>query len=185
MIKYQKKDRLRQIISEKSLLTGDNFKLASGASSKHYFNMKPTTFDPEGATLIADLILDALEDYPVQAIGGLEMGAIPIASCVSMRSCARSARLPGFFVRKEAKDHGTKARIEPPLPPATRVAIVEDVTTTGNSAMKAAEVLWASRCEVIAVLTLVDRLEGASIKFSEHDLPFIALLTANEFDLPN
>ena len=61
MIKYQKKDRLRQIISEKSLLTGDNFKLASGASSKHYFNMKPTTFDPEGATLIADLILDALE----------------------------------------------------------------------------------------------------------------------------
>ena len=80
MSKDQTKARLRALVSEKSLLHGKPFTLASGATSNYYFNMKATTFDPEGAHLIADLILDALDSYDIQNVGGLEMGAVPIAA---------------------------------------------------------------------------------------------------------
>ena len=183
MNKDQKRDRLREIVGEKSLLRGEHFALASGTTSTYYFNMKPTTFDPEGATLIADLILEALDPFDIQTVGGLEMGAVPIASCISLRSFEKNRPLQGFFVRKEAKEHGTQARIEPPLPPGTRVAIVEDVTTTGASALRAAEALRTNGCEVIVVVTLVDRLEGAASEFAKQKLPFIALFTADEFTL--
>ena len=182
MSKNQTKARLRTLISEKSLLHGKTlFTLASGKTSNYYFNMKATTFDPEGATLIADLVLDALESFDIQNVGGLEMGAVPIATCVSMRSFERDRPLPGFFVRKEAKGHGTQARIEPPLLPGARVAIGEDVTTTGASALKAAEVLRTAGCEVVVVVSLVDRLEGAAAAFAKQNLRFVALLTADEF----
>ena len=185
MSKDQKTMRFRTLVSEKSLLYGKPFTLASGATSNYYFNMKATTFDPEGANLIADLILDALDNFDVQSVGGLEMGAVPIATCVSMKSFVRGRPLHGFFVRKEAKEHGTQARIDPPLLPGTRVAIVEDVTTTGTSALRAAQVLRAAGCEVVVVVTLVDRLEGAAAAFDREHLSFIALLTADEFDLAN
>ena len=178
-----KKERLRKIIEGKSLLQGKEFSLASGATSSYYFNMKATTFDPEGADLIADLILDALEAYDVQTVGGLEMGAVPIASCVSLKSFSRDRSLPGFFVRKETKSHGTKALIEPPLAPGTKVAIMEDVTTTGGSAIKAARALKDAQCEVVVIVTLVDRLDGADKKFEAEGLPFIALLRSDEFIL--
>ena len=98
-----------------------------------------------------------------------------------MRSFERDRPLPGFFVRKEAKGHGTQARIDPPLLPGARVAIVEDVTTTGASALKAAEVLRTAGCEVVVVVSLVDRLEGAAAAFAKQNLRFVALLTADEF----
>ena len=157
--------------------------LASGVSSNYYFNMKAATFDPEGATLIADLVLDAVQNFDIKNIGGLEMGAVPIAACVSMRSFERQRPLPGFLVRKETKAHGTQARIEPPLPPGTRVAVVEDVTTTGASALQAAEALIEAGCKVAVVVTLVDRLEGAATAFAKQNLPFVALLTSDEFSL--
>ncbi len=99
MSKDQKRDRLRAIVGEKSLLRGEHFALASGATSTYYFNMKPTTFDPEGATLIADLILEVLDPFDIQTVGGLEMGAVPIASCISLRSFGIDRPLRGFFVR--------------------------------------------------------------------------------------
>ena len=183
MSNYRKKEKLRKLVAEKSLLRGESFVLASGVSSNYYFNMKAATFDPEGATLIADLVLDAVENFGIKNIGGLEMGAVPIAACVSMRSFERQRPLPGFLVRKETKAHGTQARIEPPLPPGTRVAIVEDVTTTGASALQAAKVLVEAGCEVAVVVTLVDRLEGAAAAFAEQNLPFVALLRSDEFSL--
>ena len=179
----EKKEQLRKLVTEKSLLRGESFTLASGASSNYYFNMKAVTFDPEGATLIADLVLDAIETFDVKNIGGLEMGAVPIAACVSMRSFGRQRPLPGFFVRKKTKAHGTQARIDPPLPPGTRVALVEDVTTTGASALQAAEALFEVGCKVAVVVTLVDRLEGAATAFAKQNLPFIALLRSDEFSL--
>ena len=178
-----KKEQLRKLVAEKSLLRGESFMLASGVSSNYYFNMKAVTFDPEGATLIADLVLDAIETFNVKNIGGLEMGAVPIAACVSMRSFDRQRPLPGFLVRKKTKAHGTQARIDPPLPPGTRVAVVEDVTTTGASALQAAEALFEAGCKVAVVVTLVDRLEGAATAFAKQNLPFVALLTSDEFSL--
>ena len=179
----EKKEQLRKLVTDKSLLRGESFTLASGASSNYYFNMKAVSFDPEGATLIADLVLDAIETFDVKNIGGLEMGAVPIAACVSMRSFDRQRPLPGFLVRKKTKAHGTQARIDPPLPPGTRVAVVEDVTTTGASALQAAEALFEVGCKVAVVVTLVDRLEGAATAFAKQNLPFVALLTSDEFSL--
>jgi orotate phosphoribosyltransferase len=92
-------DRLKTIIRRESLLTGGDFKLASGAQSSLFFDMKKTLFDPEGASLVGELILDAIADTPVDYVGGLELGAVPIATAVCVKSVGRRP-LKGFFVRK-------------------------------------------------------------------------------------
>ena len=142
--------------------------------------MKPTTFDPEGSTLVADLILEALDPFDIQTVGGLEMGAVPIASCISLRSFERDRPLQGFFVRKETKEHGTQAQIEPPLAPGTRVAIVEDVTTTGGSALKAAASLQNMDCKVAGCITILDREEGGINAFLKSEIPLIPLLLKSD-----
>ena len=116
-------------------------RLASGKMSTFYFNMKPAMLDSEGAHLIATLILDQLDGVEADLVGGLEMGAVPIAASVTAVAHARGRKLPAFFVRKQAKEHGTKSLIEGLARDETmagkRVVIVEDVTTTGGSAIKA------------------------------------------------
>ena len=128
-----KKFCLAEIVREKSLIRGSGIQLASGAESDFYFDMKPTLFDPEGSNLIADLILDAIAGLKVDFIAGLEMGAVPVVTSVCQKSF-RGDRIPGFFVRKQAKDHGTKRRIEG-IPPnvelkGKHVLFVDDVTTS-------------------------------------------------------
>ena len=101
----RKRDRLRDIIARQSLLSGDTFRLASGGTSSMFFDLKKTTFDAEGVSLVADLILEVLAELDVDAVGGLEMGAVPIVAAI----CAKShpdRPIQGFFVRKEAKQHG-------------------------------------------------------------------------------
>tara|TARA_Y100000588_G_C13896722_1_gene771026 strand:- start:67 stop:612 length:546 start_codon:yes stop_codon:yes gene_type:complete len=177
------KEKLKNLVREKSLLSGENFTLASGETSQYYFNMKNTTFHPEGALLLSDLILEMLESFKVDSIGGLEMGAVPIAAAVTSRSFQKGRPISGFFVRKQTKGHGTKSLIEPHQPEGTKVAIVEDVTTTGASALQAVEALEAVGCEVSVVITLVDRQEGAKTAFAKRDLPFHALFRSSDFDL--
>jgi orotate phosphoribosyltransferase len=144
--------------------------------------MKPTMFDPQGALLLADLVLDRLEKVDVDLIGGLEMGAVPLISTIAMRSAMRGRPLPGFFVRKAAKDHGTRRRIEGTSEIAgKRVAILEDVTTTGESAMAAVRAAEAAQARVMLVLTMVDRAEGAAEFFAAAALPFAQLFSAREF----
>ncbi len=175
--------RLRAITREKSLTVGEEFRLASGGLTRFYFNMKATTFDPEGAALIAELILDRLAPGEADCVGGLEIGALPIAAAVSLRSHQLGRALPGFFVRKEAKDHGSRESVEPRPEPGSRAVVVEDVTTTGGSAMQAVSALRAIGCEVSKIVTIVDRLEGAEENLQREGIELVALLTARDFGI--
>jgi len=177
--------RLVEIVKARSFQSGKEMKLASGRTSAFYFNMKPTMLDGEGGYLIAHLLLDAVEDLSVHWIGGLEMGAVPIASAVAAVSPVRGRPMSAFFVRKQAKDHGTQSLIEGLAPGETlkgqRVVVVEDVTTTGGSALKAVEALRAEGADVACVITLVDRQEGAAEAFQSAGLDFKPLLTLADF----
>lgn len=180
-----KRARLIDIIKARSFQEGPEMRLASGKLSTFYFNMKPTMLDSEGAHLIASLILDQLDGVEADLIGGLEMGAVPIAASVTAVAHARGRKLPAFFVRKQAKEHGTKSLIEGLARDETmdgkRVVIVEDVTTTGGSAIKAAEAIRASGATIVRVITIVDRQDGADEAFEAAHMDFQPLLTLANF----
>jgi orotate phosphoribosyltransferase len=177
--------RLIEIIKERSFQEGPEFKLASGKTSTFYFNMKPTMLDSEGAYLIAFLILDQLENVEADLIGGLEMGAVPIAASVAAVSHTQGRKLPAFFVRKQPKEHGTQSLVEGLAKgdsmAGKKVVVVEDVTTTGGSALKAAEALHAAGAEIVTVITIVDRLDGAAETFAAAGMKFEPLLTLADF----
>nr|WP_249799170.1 MULTISPECIES: orotate phosphoribosyltransferase [unclassified Bradyrhizobium] len=173
-----------EIIRRRSFGRGE-VTLASGRKSDFYFNLKPTMLDPEGATLLAELTYEALKDDQLDFIGGLEMGAVPLAGALAQISWIKGHPIAAFFVRKKPKEHGAKLAIEG-LPrgetlEGKRVVIVEDVTTTGGSAMKAVEAVRETGAEVVLVLTMVDREEGADDTFGTAGLPFRSLYKASEF----
>jgi len=176
-----KRARLRDIIAERSVLTGGDFKLASGGQSAVFFDMKMTLLTPDGAGLAADLILELLQDERVDAIGGLVLGACPIVDAVCVKSVQSGRPIPAFYVRKEPKDHGTDKLIEGPLPAGARVVVVEDVATRGNSSLKAVEAARKEGCEVARVITIVDRLEGAADNLKAHGVELTALFTRDDF----
>ena len=177
--------RLIDLIKERSFQEGPAFKLASGKTSTFYFNMKPTMFDSEGAFLVASLILDQIEGIEADLIGGLEMGAVPIAASVTAIAHMRGRKLPAFFVRKQVKQHGTQALVEGLAKGESmsgkKVVVVEDVTTTGGSALKAAEALKAEGAEIVRIITIVDRLDGAAETFENAGFKFVPLLTLTDF----
>ena len=176
--------RLADIIRTRSFGRGE-ITLASGRKSDFYFNLKPTMLDPEGAALLAELSLDALKDDNADYIGGLEMGAVPIAGAIAQLSWQKGSPISAFFVRKKPKEHGARLAVEGLMRGESlqgkRIIIVEDVTTTGGSAIKAVDAVKDAGGEVILVFTLVDRDEGASEAFREAGIPFRALYTAGEF----
>ena len=157
--------------------------LVSGRESHFYFDMKPTMFDPEGAALLPELILQKLSGLKVDYIAGLEMGAVPLIVAVTMLSHQKGRPIPGFFVRKNVKDHGSKKLIDgiTGSVEGKNVVVLEDVTTTGKSAMTAVEAVHAAGGKVVLVLTLVDREEGAIENFKALGLKFDWVYTASEF----
>ena len=177
--------RLIAIIKERSFEKGAERKLASGRTSSFYFNMKPTMLHAEGAHLISRLVLDALKGETVDLVGGLEMGAVPIAAAVAATSQATGWPVSAFFVRKQAKQNGTQSLIEGLAKGESmkgkRVVVLEDVTTTGGSALKAVEALKSEGAIVVRVLTLVDRKEGATEAFAKAGLAFAAILSTDDF----
>ena len=177
-----RKKRLRNIIAEKSFSTGGDFKLASGQSSGFYFDMKPTVMDPEGARLTGELILEAVVGEDLDCVGGMAVGAVPVVTSVAQTSAGTDRPLPGFLVRKEVKERGTEKQVEGNMEPGSRVLIVEDVTTTGGSAMQAIEAVRRERNgEVSIVVTIVDRLQGAEGFFADQGIRLIALLNKDDF----
>jgi orotate phosphoribosyltransferase len=174
--------RLFQIIKERSFRFGD-FTLTSGEKSKYYLDMKPTMFDPEGVHLLAELALLRIADLKPDFIGGLEMGAVPLIAPISMLSYKSGRPIPGFFVRKEPKDHGTKKLLEVREGDlrGKNVIILDDVTTKGGSAMQAAKACQAEGAKVILVLSIVDRESGAAELFKSANMPFESLFRASEF----
>lgn len=173
--------RLRDIIAAKSLLTGRPFTLSSGKPSGVLFDLKKTMLDPEGSNLIADLMLDVLAKEDIDHVGGVAMGAVPLVSAICVKSYHRQVRLHYFYVRKAAKDHGTESLVDGEIMKGAKIAILEDVTTTGGSAMKAVSAIKAQGGQVKLVLTVVDRGEGAEAAFKAQGLRLIPLLTSHDF----
>jgi orotate phosphoribosyltransferase len=182
------RSRLIEVIRARSLSVGPQMKLASGGTTTFYFDMKRTMFDPEGIDLIGELVLDAVLGTEAEFVGGLEMGAVPIAIAVAMKSQARGTRrLGSFFVRKEVKDHGSRRLIEGLAEGESLkgrpVAVLEDVTTTAGSAMKAIGALREAGARIVGVVTVVDRLEGAEANLAREGLKLIPILTARDFGI--
>lgn len=175
--------RLIRLIRSLSYREG-NFTLASGKKSTFYVDLKNTTLHPEGAHLIGKLSVSALRDAGilVDAVGGLTLGADPLATAVSLAARAEYYTWPAFIVRKEAKGHGTGRYIEgvENLKPGARVVVLEDVVTTGGSSLKAIQRLRDAGFNPVAVLTVVDREQGGREIFEAEGLKYIALATIAE-----
>jgi orotate phosphoribosyltransferase len=173
------KERLLAIIKAKSLLKG-TFKLASGGESSYYLDLKPTMFDPEGAALLAEIVFAMLQDEPgIEAIGGLELGAVPIVVAVAAKSWP-DRPIRGFVVRKEKKGHGTDQKIDGNYRPETPVILMEDVTTKGGSVMQAVNAVRAQGGTVRKIITVVDRLEGASENLEKEGLALVPIFTTRD-----
>jgi orotate phosphoribosyltransferase len=173
-----------KIIKERSFSLGD-FVLASGKRSNYYLDMKPAMFSPEGATVLAQLVIDRIDELPfgpVDYVGGLEMGAVPLIAPIVMLSYNRGNPIPGFFVRKKVKDHGTMKLIEGISNfKSKNVVILDDVTTTGESAMEAVRAVQAEGANVLLVLSIVDREEGATEFYAKAGIPFDRLFKTGDF----
>ncbi|MFB0565804.1 MAG: orotate phosphoribosyltransferase [Candidatus Aminicenantaceae bacterium] len=174
------KDELIKIVKEKSLITNVERVLTSGRKSTYYIDAKMTSLDPKGANLIAKIILDVLEDFDVDAIGGYTLGADPIVSSVAALSAETENPLPAFIVRKEPKKHGERKMIEGPFQKSWRVCVVDDVVTTGSSTLKACQAVEEEGGKVVLALALVDRLEGGRENIEESGYTFISLLTRKD-----
>jgi orotate phosphoribosyltransferase len=174
-------DRLLSILAERSARRGQ-FTLASGRQSTLYIDARLTTMSPDGLALIGPLALAVLRDadWRVHAVGGLTLGADPISYAISYASAETVTPLRAFTVRKEAKAHGTGRLIEGPFQAGDRVAIIEDVITTGGSALRAVEAVRAAGGTVVGVLALVDREEGGRDALVGAGLPVVALARASD-----
>ncbi len=169
------------LLAERSAKRGQ-FTLASGKQSTFYIDARLTTMSPDGLSIIGPIALSTLlqTGWNIDAIGGLTLGADPIAYAISYASARSEHPLRAFTVRKEAKGHGTGKLIEGPFRQGDRVAVIEDVITTGGSAIRAIEAVRAANGVVAGVLALVDREEGGRQAIEEAGLPVVALATASQ-----
>jgi orotate phosphoribosyltransferase len=158
--------------------------LASGKESDFFIDCKQAVLTARGHALAGELMLEALAKLPpCEAIAGVELGGCPLASAVALTSALRGAPKDAVYVRKEAKDHGSKRLLEGDsrLPPGARIAILEDVVTTGGSTLRAVEKLRTAGFAVVGVIALVDRLEGGREAIEAGGLPLVALYTRSDF----
>lgn len=176
--------RLFELIKARSFATGD-FTLASGKKSNLYFNTKPTMMVAEGSHLCARAFFDRLVAENIDYIGGLEMGAVPLAAATAAYSFTQNKPINAFFVRKKAKDYGAKQLVEGMAPGESlkgkRVAIAEDVTTTGGSALQAIEAARADGAEVDLLISILDREEGAVDLLKQHNVRLVSVFKASDF----
>lgn len=172
---------LVRLLAERSVKQGI-FTLASGKQSHWYIDARLTTMSPEGLSLIGPLGLARLHEsgWMVDAVGGLTLGADPISYAISYASAVLPKPLRAFTVRKEPKAHGTGRRIEGPFNEGDQVAVIEDVITTGGSALRAIEAVRAANGTVAGVLALVDRDEGGREAIEKTGTPVISLVTAHD-----
>ncbi len=156
------RERLIQLIYKKAFKYSEEpiFKLVSGRMSNYYFNCKAVTLNPEGMYLIGNIIFDMIKGLDVKAIGGLTLGADPIANAVAYTSYLKGKPIEAFVVRKNAKSHGTMQWIEGNVNEGDRVVIVDDVITTGKSTIEAITKAKDAGLKIVKVIALVDRQEG-------------------------
>lgn len=177
------KQRLKEILLEKSYRQG-TFTLTSGKTSDFYIDGKQTTLSAEGAYLCGRLLFDLIreENTPIQAVGGMTLGADPLVTAVSIVSYLEKAPIPAFIVRKEAKGHGTGNYIEglKNMPPECTVALIEDVVTTGGTLLKVIERVEAQGFKVGLVATVVERQEGGSEELAKAGYRLKAIFTREQ-----
>jgi len=171
------RERLLELFRERAVLRGD-FVLASGIRRPCYFDGRLVTLWPEGAYLIGREILPMLLDAGVEAVGGMTMGADPIAAAVALVSHIEGKPMTAFIVRGVEKDHGTHKRIEGPLRAGARVGIVDDVITSGGSVLRAIDAVEDEGCTVAKVVVLLDRHEGGAEEVRRRGYDFEALLSS-------
>ena len=178
------KDLLKALVREQALQFGQ-FTLASGKQASFYLDCRKVTLHPQGANLIAAGMLDGITSNrylnPPDAVGGMAIGADPITASVVVLAGQRGLPLRGFMVRKEAKSHGTGKLVEGPVNPGMKCVIVEDVITSGGSALRAVESARDFGMEVLGVYGMIDRLEGGREAIEKAGLPLTTLLTINDF----
>jgi orotate phosphoribosyltransferase len=178
------RDRLLKDLQTDAYRKGD-YTLSSGKKTNHYVNCKPVSLSGEGSILIGTLLLDLVEDETL-AIAGLTLGADPLVTSVAMTSWldqTKRTKLDALIIRKEAKDHGTTSQIEGRLPvQGCKVCVLEDVVTTGESAMKAVRVLREAGYKVEQVLSIVDRQENdeADDLFEKENIEFVSLFNLDD-----
>ena len=182
------KSRLIQKVRELAYLHSpdDLFTLASGRQSPHFFDMKPVMMNPECAHLLGVLIHSKIKSLnSIDAVGGLELGAVPLTGIVIAKA-PKGSDIRGFMVRKEAKGRGGRKTGNPPgiegssLKKGDRVILLEDVTTTGGSALKASERLTEIGCDVVACITILDRQEGGMDAFNQAGVSLLPLLLRSD-----
>ncbi|MCH1571780.1 MAG: orotate phosphoribosyltransferase [Longimicrobiales bacterium] len=175
------KDELKTLLIQRSVRLGE-FTLASGATSDFYIDARLTTMSAEGQRLVGRVAYDAIREHGLDPthVGGLTMGADPIAYAIAHVSAVEGHIIDGFSVRKQAKDHGTGQRIEGGLPMNGRALMVEDTMTTGRSTLQAVDAVREHGTPIVGVLTLVDRSSNAKEVYAAQGLPLISLYSAAE-----
>lgn len=176
------KQSLIELVRAKALKFGD-FTLASGKKAKYYLDGKQVTLDAAGALLIGEGMLDLLGTPLPAAVGGMSIGADPIAAAIITVAGMRKQPLLGFMVRKEPKGHGLEKYLEGPVQPGQEVAIVEDVVTTGGSSLTAIERCEQFGLKVTRLLAIIDRMEGGAEAFRQRGYRFDSLLTIRDFGI--
>ena len=172
---------LKQLLIERSVRTGD-FILASGKSSSFYVDARMTTMSPEGLALIGPLSLDLMQTtgWRPDSVGGLTLGADPVAFSISRASVDRLPLVRAFTVRKQTKTHGTGNLIEGPFKPDDKVVIVEDVVTTGKSALQAIDAVLQAGARILGVLAVVNRNEGGVAAIRNRGFETVSLVMIDE-----
>ena len=170
------KDRLAQYINDLAVQRGE-FTLTSGKKASFYIDLRQVSLDHRVAPLIGDVMLEVISEFPeVELVGGLTMGADPIASAIMHRAVVAGRELDAFVVRKEPKGHGMGKQVEGPDVSGKRVIVVEDTSTTGGSPLKAIEAVEKAGGIVVAVAVVVDRDTGAKQVIEEAGYPYRAAL---------
>ncbi|MEO2152881.1 MAG: orotate phosphoribosyltransferase [Aquificota bacterium] len=179
----QLRQRLYELIKERSLKIADEpiFKLSSGKLSRYYLDLKKVTLDPEGGYLVGNLMYELIKPFGVSAVGGLTLGADPIAYATALISYQKGEPIKPFVVRKEPKKHGTGRQIEGNLQEGEKVVVVEDVVTTAGSSLKAVKACREAGLEVVAVCCIVDRNEGGRENIEKEGLKLYSLFTIDDF----
>lgn len=175
------REQLKAMLVERSVQLGE-FTLASGATSDYYVDARTTTMSAEGQRLVGLVAYQAVLEsgLKVTHVGGLTMGADPVSYAIAHRSALEGHPLDAFSVRKREKDHGTGQRIEGGLPVKARCLIIEDTITTGRSSMEAVGALRVHGAQILGVLCLVNRSDGAGKFYQGQGLPLISVFTGAE-----
>jgi orotate phosphoribosyltransferase len=176
------RDRLLDIIKERAIVHG-RVTLSSGKEADYYVDLRRITLDGEAAPLVGRVMRDLVSDLEYDAVGGLTLGADPVATAILHASHAAGERKDAFVVRKAGKAHGLQQRIEGPSVEGRRVVVVEDTSTTGASPLEAVNAVRAARGEVVAVATIADRATGAAEKFAEAGLDYRFVYDVKELGL--